>query len=96
MSLEGDCHEVQVTPNSEFLVTFGMPLEGVCHELYTLFHYKLIPNLEATKNSLGVRKLWVWSEVGPRLKICPQASMLLYMFQAAKGNSLGKKKVKTR
>jgi hypothetical protein len=35
MSLKGDCHEVEVTPNLEFLVTFGMSLEGVCHELYT-------------------------------------------------------------
>jgi hypothetical protein len=51
MSLEGDCHEVEVTPNLEMLVNFGMSLEGVCHELYTLFHYKLIPNLEVTKNS---------------------------------------------
>jgi hypothetical protein len=52
MSLEGDCHEVKVTPNLELLVTFGMSLEGVCHELYTEFHYKLIPNLKVTKNSL--------------------------------------------
>ncbi len=35
MSLEGDCHEVEVTPNLELLVTFGMSLEGGCHELYT-------------------------------------------------------------
>jgi hypothetical protein len=35
MSLEGDCHEVEVTPNLELQVTFGMSLEGVCHELYT-------------------------------------------------------------
>jgi hypothetical protein len=35
MILEGDCHEVEVTPNLELLVTFGMSLEGVCHELYT-------------------------------------------------------------
>jgi hypothetical protein len=34
-SLEGDCHELKVTPNLELLVTFGMRLEGVCHELYT-------------------------------------------------------------
>jgi hypothetical protein len=33
MSLEGGCHEVEVTPNLELLVTFGMSLEGVCHEL---------------------------------------------------------------
>jgi hypothetical protein len=52
MSLEGDCHEVEVTPNLELLVTFGMTLEGVCHELYTKFHYKFIPNLEVTENSL--------------------------------------------
>jgi hypothetical protein len=35
MSSEGDCHEVEVTPNSKLLVTFGMSLEGVCYELYT-------------------------------------------------------------
>ncbi len=35
MSLEGDCHEVEVTPNLELLVTLGMSLKGVCHELYT-------------------------------------------------------------
>jgi hypothetical protein len=33
MSLEGDSHEVEVTPNLESLVTFGMSLGGVCHEL---------------------------------------------------------------
>ncbi len=52
MSLEGDCREVEVTPNLELLVTLGMNLEGVCRELYTKFHYKLIPNLEVAKNSL--------------------------------------------
>jgi hypothetical protein len=35
MSLEGDCLDVEVTPNLELLVTFGMSLEGVCNELYT-------------------------------------------------------------
>jgi hypothetical protein len=35
MSLEGNCHEVEVTPNFELLVTFGKSLEGVCNELYT-------------------------------------------------------------
>jgi hypothetical protein len=35
MSLEGDCPEVEVTPNLELLVTFGMSSEGVFHELYT-------------------------------------------------------------
>jgi hypothetical protein len=35
MSLEGDCHEVEVTPNLEVLVTFGRSFEGVCHELCT-------------------------------------------------------------
>ncbi len=34
VSFEGDCHEVEVTPNMELLVTFGISLEGVCHELY--------------------------------------------------------------
>jgi hypothetical protein len=52
MSFEGDCREVEVTPNLELLVTFGMSLEGVCHELFTKLYYKLIPNFEATKNSL--------------------------------------------
>jgi hypothetical protein len=52
MSLEGDCHEVEVTPDLELLVTFGMSLKGVCNELYTQLHYKLIPNLDVTKNSL--------------------------------------------
>jgi hypothetical protein len=45
MSLERDCREVEVTPNLEILVFFSMSLQGVCHELYTLFHYKLIPDL---------------------------------------------------
>jgi hypothetical protein len=35
MSLEGDCHEVEVTPNLELFVTFGLRLEGVCREFYT-------------------------------------------------------------
>jgi hypothetical protein len=34
MSFEGDCHQLEVTPNLELLVTFGMSLEGVCHKLY--------------------------------------------------------------
>jgi hypothetical protein len=34
MSLEADCHEVEATPNLKILVTFGLTLEGVCHELY--------------------------------------------------------------
>ncbi len=51
MSLKGDCHEVEVTTNLELLVTFGMSQEEVCHELYTKFPNKLIPNLELTENS---------------------------------------------
>jgi hypothetical protein len=35
MSLEGDFHELEVTPNLELLVTFVMTLEGICYELYT-------------------------------------------------------------
>jgi hypothetical protein len=35
MSLEGDYHEVEVASNLELLVTIGVSLEGVCHELYT-------------------------------------------------------------
>jgi hypothetical protein len=50
--VKGDGHEVELTSNLELLVTFGMSLEGVCHELYKKkFHYKLTPNLEVTKNS---------------------------------------------
>jgi hypothetical protein len=51
MSLEGDCHEDEVTPILELLVAFGMSLVGVCHVLYTLFHCKLMPYLKVTKNS---------------------------------------------
>jgi hypothetical protein len=35
MSLEVDCHEVEVTPNLELIATFGMSLVGVFQELYT-------------------------------------------------------------
>jgi hypothetical protein len=52
LSLEENCHEVEVTPNLELLVTFGLSLKGVCNELYTQFQYKLIPNFEVTRNSL--------------------------------------------
>jgi hypothetical protein len=38
MSLEGDSHEVEVTPNLESLITFGMSLEGVI-SLYTSSSY---------------------------------------------------------
>ena len=38
MSLEGDCHKLEVTPNLELLVTFGMSLEGVCHNFTTNLH----------------------------------------------------------
>jgi hypothetical protein len=30
MSVEGDCREVEVTPNLELLVTLGVSLERVC------------------------------------------------------------------
>jgi hypothetical protein len=53
MSLEGDCHEVEVNHCLEFLVTFGMSLEGVCHELYTQFEYKLMLNLEMAKRKIS-------------------------------------------
>jgi hypothetical protein len=46
MVLERDWREVEVTPNLELLVLFGTSLEGVCHELYTWFHYEHIPNLK--------------------------------------------------
>ncbi len=35
MSLEGDCHAAEVTSNLELLVTSGLSLGEVCHELYT-------------------------------------------------------------
>jgi hypothetical protein len=37
---------VEVTTDLDLLVTFGVSLEGVCHELVSKFHYKLISNLE--------------------------------------------------
>jgi hypothetical protein len=52
MSLEGDCHEVEVSLKLALLITFGMSLKGVSHELYTKGHYKLTSNLGVTKNSL--------------------------------------------
>jgi hypothetical protein len=30
ISLEADCHEVEVTPNLELLANFGVSMEGVC------------------------------------------------------------------
>jgi hypothetical protein len=38
--MEGDCRDVEVTPNLKFFVTFGMSLEGDCHEV------EVTPNLE--------------------------------------------------
>jgi hypothetical protein len=35
MIYEGDCHKVEVSPDLELLVTFGLSLEGVRHELYS-------------------------------------------------------------
>ena len=35
MSLDGDFHEVKVTPDLKLYVDFGMNLEEVFHELYT-------------------------------------------------------------
>jgi hypothetical protein len=42
MSLDGDCHEVEVTPNLKLLVTFGMSLTGVCMS----FIHKFITSLD--------------------------------------------------
>ncbi len=33
ISLEGDCHELEVTPNLELLVPLSMSLERVCLKL---------------------------------------------------------------
>jgi hypothetical protein len=49
MSLEGDCCEVEITPNLDLLVTFGMSLVEFAIDFT---HVKLIPNLKVTKNSL--------------------------------------------
>jgi hypothetical protein len=38
--MEGDCIEVDVTPNLKLLVVFSMSLEGICHELDTKFYNK--------------------------------------------------------
>jgi hypothetical protein len=35
VTLGRDCHEGKVNTNLEFLVTFEMNLEGVCHKLYS-------------------------------------------------------------
>ena len=48
MSLEGDCHDLEVTPNLELLVTFGRSLEE--------FFMSLIHNF--TKNSY-----LIWREI---------------------------------
>ena len=37
MSLEVDCHDVEIISNLAMLVTFGMSLEGVYYEVYTNF-----------------------------------------------------------
>jgi hypothetical protein len=36
VSLEGDCHEVEVTSNWELLVTFDMSFEGACQQTFPL------------------------------------------------------------
>ena len=53
MSLEGDCNEVEVTSYLELLVTFGMRLEGVCHDLW---------------GQIFSHKIWVWNEFGMSLE----------------------------
>jgi hypothetical protein len=50
MSLEGDFHEVVVTPNLELMVTVGMSLKGVYQELYNII------SLQAHTSNLGVTK----------------------------------------
>jgi hypothetical protein len=35
MSLVEKYYKVEVTPIVELFVTFGISLEGICHELYT-------------------------------------------------------------
>jgi hypothetical protein len=37
MSLEEVCRELEIAPNLELLVTSGMSLEGVCHDLIHYF-----------------------------------------------------------
>jgi hypothetical protein len=35
-SLEGDCHEMEVTPNNELLITFGMIWRELSRACYTV------------------------------------------------------------
>ena len=53
MSLEGDCHEVEVTPNLESLITFGMSGEGgnFVHN-FTTNSYLIRRDIVVTKNVL--------------------------------------------
>jgi hypothetical protein len=51
MSLEGDCHEVEVTPNLELLVTFGMSLDRVSNESARNFN---VPILLSTWSTRGL------------------------------------------
>jgi hypothetical protein len=58
MSLDGDCHEIEVTPNLKLLVTFEMSLKGVCHELpnFTTSLYLIWRQLKIhRKSSLLIR-----------------------------------------
>ncbi len=55
------CHEVEVTPYLELLITFGMSLEGVCHDplcnfttsLYLIWRWLKIIRKKLSSN-------WVW------------------------------------
>jgi hypothetical protein len=69
MTLEGDCHKVQVTPYLELLVTFGVSLEGVIHNLTTSLCLIWSDQKFLEKSSLLIRyeKIvrleWPWSLV---------------------------------
>jgi hypothetical protein len=73
MSLEGDCHEVEITPNLELLVTFGMSLKVYKNPLKiasSKFGWSFFKGFLDT-SKLVTRKLWFRNEVGHWLKICP-------------------------
>ncbi len=42
MSLEGDCHEIEITPNLQLLVTFDMSLEGVAQKVFDMYFLLLV------------------------------------------------------
>jgi hypothetical protein len=94
--LERDSHELEVTPNFKFIVSFGESLERVCQELDIHSYHKLVPIWDGTscdQNFLGKSSLqnefksfMSWSEAGSWQKICPQHFSNLEMLQETPEN----------